>query len=223
MLIKRDVNLSELMDLPNADEQKLRNTYISFRKVNALLSFWRIIYIKDIKPKLKLNHLNSIADIGCGDGYLLQQIGDWATNDGFNCSLFGIEPDARAMQAVDFDHSIQFIHKNIEHIDNHFDIVISNHVLHHLHDDDISTFLNVISSKTKSIAIVNDIKRSFWAMFLFPIIGIWFAAKSFILIDGLRSIRRSFKLFELKELAPSNWSISKPYPFRIVAVYEKNS
>jgi len=44
---------------------------------------------------------------------------------------------------------------------------------------------------------------------------------SYIRIDGLRSIRRSFTRNELKEIAPKDWSVAALFPFRLLAVCDK--
>ena len=222
-LIKRDEHLHELMDAPNADRELLSNTYKSFRRINHLLAFWKTIYVNEIKPLLKQDSINSIADIGCGDGYVLHKIGLWAEKDGFKCKLTGFEPDSRARDAIDFPNSIRFIQSYIQESDEVFDFIISNHVLHHLSTKETSNFLDETSKKARIKVIHNDILRSVLALLSFPIIGIWFARNTFVLTDGLRSIRRSFTRKELSEILHHNWKFKRGYPFRLVLINESPS
>lgn len=219
-LSQRATHLVELMDDPNANPNMLTNTYQSFRVINSLLAFWRTIYVNEINPLLKVDSINTIADIGCGDGYILHKIGIWASNDGFKCELTGFEPDYRAQDAVNFTHSIRFLNNHIQDSDETFDFIISNHVLHHLDESLLMPFLQETSKKANIKVIHNDISRSFLAYLLYPIIGLWLAKNTFILTDGLRSIRRSFSRRELKEKVSSSWSVRKAYPFRVVLIHE---
>jgi 2-polyprenyl-3-methyl-5-hydroxy-6-metoxy-1,4-benzoquinol methylase len=220
-LEKRSSELKELMDDPLANRLMLKKTYQSFRIINALLAFWRPIYEKEIRPVLRKDHLNSIADIGCGDGFILNKIGNWAKKDGFKCALTGFEPDFRAMDAVDYPHSTRFISQFLHKHDEQFDIIISNHVLHHLTETEAQLFLEETGEKARIKVIHNDISRSILAYLLFPIIGIWFSIRTFVLIDGLLSIRRSFTKNELRQWLPNNWKLNTSYPFRLLLILSK--
>lgn len=220
-LSNREHHLIELMDLSDADPEKLRKTYQSFRVINGLLSFWKSIYTREIKPHLKKGEVNRIADVGCGDGYLLHQVGNWVKNDGFECELTGFEPDKRALASVDYPNSIHFASTFIGDAASSFDILISNHVLHHLSDKEIPVFFHDIESRCNRKAIVCDIHRSIMAFMLYPFIGLWFSRNTFALTDGLRSIRRSFTQRELSPLLPPKWKCSRPFPFRLMVTFQQ--
>ena len=60
----------------------------------------------------------------------------------------------------------------------------------------------------------NDLCRDDRALALFPLIGGWFQG-SYILEDGLRSIRRAFTVAELQALTPAGWTVQTSSPFRL--------
>lgn len=221
-LQKREQDLEEIMDQQDIDTARLTKTYHAFRIINSLLAFWKPIYIKKIRPNLQKNKENRILDIGCGDGFILHQIGKWAEKDGFETQLIGLEIDQRSKDAINYQNKIEFYYQSIYTWKKPVDIVISNHLLHHLSDGECVQVVEYSKKIASKLIIHNDIKRSIWAFLLYPNIGIWFAFHTFALIDGLRSIRRSFTVNELKNLLSIEYSFSSSYPFRVLVLHEKN-
>ncbi|MBC8134521.1 MAG: methyltransferase, partial [Fibrella sp.] len=95
-----------------------------------------------------------------------------------------------------------------------FDIVLSNHVLHHLSDAEVAALCNDSATLATRFALHADIHRHPFAYAGFPLIGGWFR-DSFILEDGLRSIRRAFTPDELRQLVPDGWHVRTAFPFRL--------
>lgn len=101
-----------------------------------------------------------------------------------------------------------------------FDFVISNHVLHHLTDQEVQTLAADSDALATTAAIHNDIHRDDLAYVGFSIISLPFR-RSFIRPDGLTSIRRSFTRAELASLLPPEWRAVNRPPFRLLAVLEQ--
>ena len=95
-----------------------------------------------------------------------------------------------------------------------FDVVLSNHVLHHLPPAELGALLADSERLVApgGVAVHGDIRRS-----LFAYAGFWLGtlpfarnllAGSFIRADGLTSIRRSFTAAELAAAMPAGWRVS---------------
>lgn len=223
----REPGLIEEMDRENCDQNKLNNTYTQFHYINKLLSKWRSLYKTEIRPLLAEQHEPTLLDIGFGGGDITRSIEIWAQNDGFDLKITAIDPDDRAFNFCKHkysDSNIEWLQctssdlvaKNLE-----YDIVISNHLLHHLSDKEILKLLIECEKLSKRKVVFNDIERNTVGYFLFSIFSRILFHNSFITADGLTSIRRSFKRSELESLIPSSWTLRKTFPFRLFLIHEK--
>lgn len=213
---RRAADLVERMDDGDCDQKRLARTYAQFARVNAFVSGWRSVYRRRVRPALA-SGASSILDVGCGGGDVLRLLAALAHRDGFEVNLLGIDPDPRA---IDFARGqpgvpgLSFECADVRHFSRRSDLAISNHVLHHLPSDEIRRFCEATARLAEVGVVHADIRRSGLAYGLFPLLGGWFHG-SFILEDGLRSIRRSFTADELSALAPDGWRVSKHPLFRL--------
>jgi hypothetical protein len=119
-----------------------------------------------------------------------------------------------------------------------YDVVVSNHVLHHLrHDtgsssasaaavvgdsapsqDELLALLDDSARLARRLAVHSDITRNRLGYVAFSIGMAPFFRDSFIRADGLISIRRSFRPDELREFLPEGWRVDEPSPFRYLLV-----
>lgn len=225
ILNKRDAHLIEEMDKKDCEQVKLHNTYRQFRSINRLVSRWRGVYTRHIKPFLSPHHTTSILDIGFGGGDVPVFLHHLAQNDGLKLSITGIETDERTLEftrSLDLPESITFeVASTTDMIAQarEFDIVISNHLLHHLQDDEIVNLCREAEQLCQRRVIFNDIERGDLAWAFFTVTGLFYH-RSFITKDGLTSIRRSFTLREIRNILPEEWSVERLLPYRIVATYD---
>lgn len=228
ILSKREPHLVEEMDKPDCDRTKLFNTYRQFQSINRLVSRWKVIYKQFIKPSLSFEKENTLLDIGYGGGDLPLFLHHLATNDGFRLSITGIETDSRAVQFVDsliipknisleYASTTDLIKQNRQ-----FDIVLSNHLLHHQQNDQLITLLNEATRLSRARVIFNDIERGDVAWLLFRFLRPFYH-NSFITKDGLLSIRRSFTKSEIERIIPTGWSVRRVFPYRLVITFDHPS
>ena len=226
-LSRRQPDLVEQMDRKDCDPAKLNNTYHQFSLINGLLSNWKRIYKRRIKPLLK-NHPDkefTLLDIGFGGGDIPISISRWATQDGFKLKITAIETDERAFafaKNLPETPSVTFLNCSSTDLvkqQNHFDIVISNHVLHHLDKKSMSQILEEAKQLSSSLVIFNDIERSDIGYTLFNIFSRPLFRNSFITEDGLTSIKRCYTKSELAEIVPDGWTVERSFPFRLLLSY----
>lgn len=226
-LKERHVDLVEFMDQSDCNQTLLFNTYQQFSTINRLISGWKRIYKRFIRPVFTDKTTEySILDIGCGGGDILHWLDELSNDDGFRVNLTGIEPDKRAIDYLskrnhpDNFHFLQSTSNELAEKNYTFDIVISNHLMHHLNQSDLLDVCNHAENLASKKIIFSDIERSDIGYALFRIFATPFFRNSFIVPDGLTSIKRSFRKPELQQALPDGWKVYRQFPFRLVAVYE---
>lgn len=230
ILKQRNPHLIEWMDRDDCDKELLFNTYDQFDRINRLLSGWGGIYKSYIKPHLLKSEVNpdqpfTILDIGCGGGDIIRYLNDLCTNDGFHVLFTGIDPDTRAL---DFSNqssqpdNIHFYSKQSDELlkeNKTFDIVISNHLIHHLSSRELTAICNDASTLANIRVIFSDIERSDIGYLAFQTIAPLLFRNSYIVQDGLISIKKSYRKSELQNQLPDGWSVVRKFPFRLLALY----
>ena len=212
------------MDDTACDPVTLARTYTQFTAINTLFSQWARLYRTELRPALAAG-ATRVLDLGCGGGDVVRQLANLAARDGFSVHFVGADPDPRA---IAFAHA-QPSRANTTFVatDAHmlaeagetFDLVLSNHVLHHLSDDDIRALCQDCQQLARRQVIHNDLCRHDLAYILYPFVGLGFR-RSFVAADGLRSIRRAFTAGELTALCPSGWHVTTLAPFRLLLTWE---
>lgn len=208
----------EEMDLPGCDPDLLERTYAQFTLVNRAVSGWRGIYRTRIKPHLSASTATTLLDIGCGGGDVPVMIARWAVRDGLLLEVTAIDPDPRAnrfARARTNTAGVRFRESTAAELiaeGRRYDVVISNHVLHHLGQAELPVFLAESGALSRGQVIHNDLRRSPVAYVLFHTFARVFTG-SFIRQDGLTSIRRSYTAAELAAAAPPEWAVVPHFPF----------
>lgn len=233
-LKNRNPNLIEWMDRDDCDKELLFNTYDQFDRINKLLSGWDRIYNNYIKPHLLKSDADTdqpftILDIGCGGGDIIRYLNTLCTKDGFHVLFTGIDPDTRALDYSNQSsqpHNVNFFSERSDELvkeNRTFDIVISNHLMHHLSSSELTAICNDASTLAKSGVIFSDIERSDLGYLAFQTIAPLLFRNSYIVQDGLISIKKSYRKSELLSRLPEGWSVVRKFPFRLLALYNKNS
>ncbi|MET1065364.1 MAG: class I SAM-dependent methyltransferase [Arthrobacter sp.] len=228
LLRVRAAHAVEEMDLPGCDPARLERTYAQFALVNRAVAGWRGVYVSQVRPRLRRGALATLLDIGCGGGDVPVMLARWAARDGLSLKITAIDPDPRASQFAAERHraaGVEFRQAAAADLAGEglsFDLVVSNHVLHHLGEDELPVFLAESAGLCRGRVIHNDLRRSPAAYALF-FAGSWPFTGSYIRQDGLTSIRRSYTASELQAAAPPGWSVRRRAPFRNLLVLDRTA
>ncbi|ANJ29079.1 hypothetical protein ATC03_18845 [Agromyces aureus] len=218
------------MDAADADPAMLAKTYERFRLVNAVVSGERAVYTRWLRPRRSAGRVVRVLDIGSGSADLPRRLLRWATRDRLRLVVTAIDPDARAMTWAAARPSTpgltlrRAMSGDLVAEGERFDVVLSNHVLHHLDGRELGALLRDSESLLApgGVAVHGDIERSrpgyagFWLGTL-PFAGNLLAG-SYIRPDGLTSIRRSHTAAELALVLPAGWMVRRAIPSRLEAV-----
>ncbi len=146
-----------------------------------------------------------------------------ADRDGLDVEWLGVDPDPRAI-AVAAERTAPRVTfrctdaATLLSEEARFDIVLSNHVLHHLSAVELRAFADDSLGLSAGMVVHSDIRRSRLAYGLYNVAVTPFAPGTFLRTDGSRSIRRSYRAAELAAVLGDPWQVSNASPFRILAV-----
>ena len=224
-LRRRDTRLKELMDDPSCDLDQLRRTYGQFRYVNRVVAGWPWLYRRRIRPMLSPHRETTLLDVGSGGGDVARDLARRAARDGLRLAITAIDPDERAHQyatALPPEAGVVFrraTSRELVREGAQFDLVVSNHVLHHLDADELRRLLSDSERLARRLVLHSDIARGRLAYTAYAVASRPFGRRSFIHVDGLRSIRRSYRPGELAELVPAPWQARPSFPARVLLTW----
>lgn len=225
-LSTRATEVRELMDDPDADIDMLERTYARFRLVNALVSRPGLLYRREILPRARRGPVR-ILDIGAGGGDVCRMLAARLRRAGLDAEITALDADERAIRwAAEHDGGAGIRYRCAFSSDlvaegEQYDVVFSNHVLHHLTEAELDGLLRESAALigTSGVVVHRDIARTRLAYALYDV-ATWLLAGtlfrgSFIREDGLISIRRSYTSRELAALVPSGWTVRFGLPSRL--------
>ncbi|WP_235476371.1 methyltransferase domain-containing protein [Frigoribacterium sp. Leaf263] len=223
-LDRRDAGLVELMDDPDCDLRLLERTYGLFPLVNALVGGWGAIYRELLRPMMSDERPLRLLDLGSGGGDVARGLMRRARKDGLRLEIVAADPDARAHGWAS-EHPLPGVEYrcvssgDLVTAGERFDVVVSNHVLHHLDDEARASVLDDSERLAERLVVHVDIRRARTAYLAYWIGSLPLAGRSFVRVDGLRSIRRSFRPDELRAVVPPRWRVVARRPFRLWLVH----
>lgn len=222
---QRAVHLRERMDDPDCDPDKLLRTYRQFIWVNRLFSGWRRIFANYFAPLMPdRSREYTLLDIGFGGGDIPLLLHRIAVRHGHRLKITALDADDRAFGYVEqrtWPETISFARASTSELrraDASFDFVISNHLMHHLDDDSLRALLDDADALADQMVLFNDIRRHPLAYAGFALSMRPFFWNSYLVEDGLTSIRRSYTADELRAVVPPEWRVQTFFPFRLFLI-----
>jgi 2-polyprenyl-3-methyl-5-hydroxy-6-metoxy-1,4-benzoquinol methylase len=196
----------EIMDDFLLEGEELREALDKIAKINQLLGGNKLTIegLKKILPKSDTNVEITIVDVGCGNGDMLRKIADFGIKNGYNFKLLGIDANQftinHAISLSDEYTSISYLCEDIFKMNFatlNSDIIVCTLTLHHFKESDIINILTVFKKNAKRGLVINDLQRSAVAYRLFQLLCLLFQLNTMSRTDGLVSILRGFKKYEL--------------------------
>lgn len=199
-------DLVELMDEEGADEALLLKTIGQFGLINALLGGTARRVIRRFFPLMEKGREYLLVDIGSGGCDIPLALVKEARRRGLRLRVIALDRDPRIL---DFARKAVRGYPEIEPRVGaasslpelgEVDLVISNHLLHHLRREEIGGLLRAAASQARLGFLFDDLLRSPWSWLGYTVFASLFARGSFALDDGRLSILRGFRPEELAEL-----------------------
>ena len=219
----------EEMDRLDSRQDRLDRTLLQFPIVNRMFSRYRSLLTWSVLQDMAKDSSRSyrLADLGAGGCDIARWLIRRCRARGLRLAICAVEHDprvARHARAANAGYpEIQVVEADVlkGEVWKGADYVFANHLLHHLSNEDCIDLIRQIDRSDPRQYLLSDLLRSPWAYY-----GFWLAAtpcfrNSFVVRDGLASIRRGFTLPEVRALvraaAPIHpVAICRPPPSRFV-------
>jgi len=224
----------ELMDdpaLPKDQHDLALRGLTTIHQFSGLVNrFW-----KGLLPMLEKSSSSNqppvkIADVGCGDGYLLRQLFKKATAAGFDVELIGFDFSAAACslateKAEAANAKIRFEQVDIlkDEIPEKVDVITNSLFLHHFEAAEVETILKKFRDATTQAFIVEDLRRTVLGYKLAWICGRILSRSPIVHFDGVVSVEGAFTVPEIQDALAAadinNVDIQKRWPQRFVLTF----
>lgn len=206
------IHTLERMDDPDSNPILVARTLRHLALVNRTLSRVRTLLLRFVIRDMKSRGVSeaTVLDVGAGGG----DVALWLVREGARCGLSirvtCVDSDGRAVACaknrVGGHAAIHIVHGSLFDVDGQWDYVISNHVLHHLRDEEIVTLLEHSWRICRRRIVWNDLLRSRLSVLGFSAFSALFMHNSYGRADGLVSILKGFRPRELRRLIrASSW------------------
>lgn len=219
--------MDELMDDPDGDVDRLHRTLRQFRVINRVLTRVHRPLVRLVLDDMSEKRTYTLLDVGAGDGDIARRLVRAARTRGLDLRVTCIDADERVAswcrQACADYPEIEVLHTRHDDLTQSFDYVFSNHVLHHLTNEDAEAFLAHMDHIATRRVIISDLERSGLSHAAYFLVALLAFHRSFARTDGLRSLRRAFRREELVDiLSRTRWgtraSVHAVFPAHLLIV-----
>ena len=223
-MLETRVIAEELMDADDLDAATYAAVVHDLAKVNTLTMARRPTLAFLTQVARRHSGPLRILDVGFGDGDMLRRIAEWAADNGQPVDLVGIDLNPRSALAAReaTPGSLSIDYRTGDYADlasEHWDIILSSLVAHHMTHPQLVAFLRFMDSHAKAGWFVNDLHRHGFAFLGFPLLATIMRWHPIVRHDGQLSIARSYRPREwtpiLTEAGVSGASVSRIFPFRL--------
>ncbi len=204
----RRADLTEQMDLPDCDSEKLERTLQQFVIVNRLFVRYRSLLLRHVIADMQQDptRIFRLVDLGAGGCDITRWLIQQCRRHGLRLKVTALEYDPRiARYARNACRDYPEIEIREYDVRNPLplqgaDYIFANHLLHHLSHQECIEVIRQIDQATPRAVLLSDLRRSAWSYYGFLLAAPLFFRNSFVVPDGLASIRRGFTPDDLHAL-----------------------
>lgn len=198
----------ELLDAPNVPFLDIKRNMQELDYINNKLG-GHVITLKGLKFLLqKVNRKRdpiSVVEVGCGGGDNLRVIKKWATTNGWNIFLKGIDINRECIcyaEGLTENNGIEFICADYKDVcfQQKPDIIFSSLFCHHFTDGELVFMLQWMRNNSGIGFFINDLHRHFFAYHSIKILTQLFSKSYLVKNDAPLSVLRGFKQEEWRKI-----------------------
>jgi SAM-dependent methyltransferase len=227
MFSQRSYELEHL-DKGDYTPEEYEGCLVELRRINEWLGDARALRVS-LVPEIERAGLRefSLLDVGAGSGELLRVAARVARGRGWRARFVGLELNARSARAI-LEESRDFAEIgavggdafHLPFAEDAFDYVVCSLFTHHFRDEAVVEILREFKRVARRRLFVIDLHRHAVAYFLYTTVGRLFLHNRLVREDGALSIRRGFRVAELRRLAEraqlARIEVRRRFPFRLV-------
>jgi SAM-dependent methyltransferase len=223
----------ELMDDPSLPSDQhahaLRGLTTIHRFSGLVNRFWNQI-LPFLNSHPDTTQPITVADVGCGDGYLLRQLAKKSAAAGLKVRWIGcdfsdvaLELANRKSAAAKTDIQFQRVDILTDTLPQKVDLIVNSLFLHHFTADQVQTILTKFRDATTQGFIVEDLRRTVLGYTLAWTVGRLLTRSPIVHYDGPVSVEGAFTIPEILDVISrtelSNVKIDQRWPQRFVLTY----
>ncbi len=218
-------------DLPQDQHDHALRGLTTIHRFSGLVNrFWNALLPMLKQSQQAPSKRLKIADVGCGDGYLLRRLAAKATAAGFEVDWIGYDFSVTACKLAAQKADAAGVKIRFEQVDilageipEKADVFLNSLFLHHFESADVETIFKKFRDATTQAFIVEDLRRTVLGYFLAWSCGRLLTRSPIVHYDGVVSVEGAFSIDEIQTLLASadiqNTNICKRWPQRFVLTY----
>jgi 2-polyprenyl-3-methyl-5-hydroxy-6-metoxy-1,4-benzoquinol methylase len=220
----------EIMDDRDSDATLLFRTLDQFSLINLLFSRNRFLARTLIVPHMRRQRSNgfTVCDLGSGGCDFALWLSRFLSARAIKARIYCIDSDPRvveyAQQRCSGIDDITVLNGSALRFDEcgiRPDYIFSNHLLHHLTEDELVALISLVHRSARLGYVLNDLVRSKQSYLFFLAFTTAFLRNTFARADGLLSIQKAFTPLELARFVGRSGVVPRPrmkllFPGRIV-------
>jgi len=143
----------------------------------------------------------SILDVGAGDGTLGRELSRWAKHRQWSWTVTSLDSNCTALQFNSHGMNVAGSALALPCRDASFDLVIASQMAHHLADKEVVQLLREASRVARAAVVISDLHRNPLLLFTLWLLLALRPHPAAFRADALLSVRRSWRVKELRGLA----------------------
>lgn len=199
----------EMMDDPEIDARSHGSALNGLRRVNALSLSSAVLWPSIRRLAREVQRPIRLLDVACGGGDVTCALARRARREridlfvqGCDRSAFAVERSREYAARTGVPH-VEFSRADVfaDALPDGFDVITCSLFLHHLDEAQAVHLLRTMAGATRSLVLVNDLRRTTWGYWLAWAGGRVLTRSRVVHVDGPRSVAAAFTPAEARDLA----------------------